>query len=181
MRYAAIGIFIVVSSISPGGAQIPAGQKIGLAFYLKAAYGGVKSNLIAAADRMPASDYTFKPTTMAAVRTYGQLFAHVAVGQFSACAAMKGSSDPMQGRDPEKELTSKTEFTKLLRDSFTFCADAVAALTDESAMELVHQGQGEVARGAVLAGLLAHNSEMYGISTVYLRAKNLIPPSSDQR
>jgi hypothetical protein len=30
-------------------------------------------------------------------------------------------------------------------------------------------------------GLLAHNAEMYGISTVYLRAKNLVPPASERR
>ena len=32
-----------------------------------------------------------------------------------------------------------------------------------------------------LAGLIAHNSEMYGISTVYLRAKNIVPPSTEQQ
>jgi hypothetical protein len=30
----------------------------------------------------------------------------------------------------------------------------------------------------VLAGLLAYNAEMFGISTVYLRSKNLVPPGS---
>jgi hypothetical protein len=30
-------------------------------------------------------------------------------------------------------------------------------------------------RAAVITGLLAHGSEMYGISTVYLRAKNIAP------
>jgi hypothetical protein len=29
-----------------------------------------------------------------------------------------------------------------------------------------------------LMGLLAHNAEMFGISTVYLRAKNIVPPGS---
>jgi hypothetical protein len=40
------------------------------------------------------------------------------------------------------------------------------------------RGAGEIARSAVLTGILAHNSEMYGIATVYLRAKDLVPPSS---
>ena len=39
-------------------------------------------------------------------------------------------------------------------------------------------GQGEVVKGAVITGILAHNSEMYGIATVYLRAKGLVPPST---
>jgi hypothetical protein len=34
---------------------------------------------------------------------------------------------------------------------------------------------------AALMGALAHNAEMYGIGTVYLRAKNLVPPGSEPR
>jgi hypothetical protein len=37
-------------------------------------------------------------------------------------------------------------------------------------------GAWRLVRGA--DGILAHNSEMYGIATVYLRAKNLVPPST---
>jgi hypothetical protein len=29
--------------------------------------------------------------------------------------------------------------------------------------------------------MLAHNAEMYGISTVYLRAMNVLPPGSERR
>lgn len=72
-------------------------------------------------------------------------------------------------------------FVKVLADSFAFCDDAVAGLTDQNAEEFIKQGQGELARGAALAGLIAHNSEMYGISTVYLRAKNIVPPSTEQQ
>jgi hypothetical protein len=44
----------------------------------------------------------------------------------------------------------------------------------------VSVGRGQAARAAVVAGLLAHNSEMYGVSTVYLRARNLVPPASER-
>jgi hypothetical protein len=36
----------------------------------------------------------------------------------------------------------------------------------------------EVPKNAALVGLLAHDAEMYGITTVYLRAKNIVPPST---
>ena len=166
---------------STGFAQIPAGQKVGLVVYLKAGYQGLRVNLTAAAEKMPEADYGFKPGTMPEVRTYGQLFAHIAAGQFGVCAAMKGATNPIQGRNIEQELKTKAEFVKVLADSFAFCDDAVAGLTDRNAEEFIKQGQGELARGAALAGLIAHNSEMYGISTVYLRAKNIIPPSTEQQ
>jgi DinB superfamily len=176
-----VSVVCVFMVWAPASAQIPKGQKVGLVVYLKAAYAGLKSNLTSAARQMPEADYGFKPSTMPEMRGYGQLFAHVAAGQFSACAAMKGTPDPARGRNLEQEATTKTAILDVLADSFAFCADAVAALTDQNAMDLVRQGEGDVARSAVLAGLLAHNSEMYGISTVYLRARNLVPPSSRAR
>jgi hypothetical protein len=179
MRIAPLAFVLLVTSAAL--AQIPAGRKVDLATYLKAGYAGLKVNITAAAEKMPEADYGFKPGTTPEVRTFGQLFAHIAAGQFGACASMKAMPNPIQGRNIELELKSKAEFVKMLADSFAFCDDAVAALTDQNAMEFIKQGQGEVARSAALAGLIAHNSEMYGISTVYLRARNIVPPSTEQQ
>ena len=44
--------------------------------------------------------------------------------------------------------------------------------------ELVTFRRNEAARGYALANNVAHNSEMYGIATVYLRLKDQVPPSS---
>jgi hypothetical protein len=46
------------------------------------------------ADKMPEEDYSLKPGTMPEVRTFGQLFGHVAAGQFGVCAAVKGVPNP---------------------------------------------------------------------------------------
>ena len=51
-------------------------------------------------------------------------------------------------------------------------------MTDENALQFVKIGQGAVVRSAIITGILAHDSEMYGIATVYLRANNLTPPST---
>ncbi len=172
---------LVLTMAVPAVAQpIPPGQKIGLAAYLRAGYTGLKATLTQAADKMPEADYGSKPTSMPEVRTYGQLFAHVADAQFGTCAVVKGVPNPNQGNKLEQDLKTKAEFVKALADSFGFCDDAFSSLTDANAMEFVKQGPGEVARSAMLAGLLVHNSEMYGISTVYLRAKNLVPPSTER-
>jgi hypothetical protein len=57
----------------------------------------MKRNLQLEAERMPAEHYAFKPSTMAEVRTYGQVFIHVAEGQFGTCAALRGVANPHQG------------------------------------------------------------------------------------
>jgi hypothetical protein len=138
--------------------------------YLQARYGGLKAELTEAAGMMPEADYGFRPAAAPEMRTFGQLFAHVVESQFATCATARGVPNPLATRTLERDLKTKQEFTKALADSFVFCDDAFATLTDANAGEFIKVGQGEVVRSAVLTGLLAHNSEMYGIATVYLRA-----------
>lgn len=89
--------------------------------------------------------------------------------------------NPAAGKNLERALSTKQEFLKALADSFALCDEAFGALTDTNALEFVKLGRGEVVKGAVLPGILAHNSEMYGVATVCLRAKNLVPPSTKRQ
>jgi hypothetical protein len=175
---AAVVAATVIGSHGTAAQPIPAGMKVGLATYVGFAYDGLKGDLLAAAAAMPEADYAFKPAAAAEMRTYGQLFSHVAEGQFGTCATLKGVANPVAGRSLEKELRAKAEIEKALADSFALCDGAVLGLTDATAADFVPVGKGHVAKGAVITGLLAHGSEMYGIATVYLRAKGLVPPST---
>ena len=127
---------------------------------------------------MPEADYNFKPSSMSEVRVYGQLFGHVANAHYGFCAAAKGVPNPNQGKNLE-DLKTKAEFVKALADSFAFCDDAYAALTEANANEPVTQGRGQLARAALLANNVMHDNEMYGTGAVYLRAKNIVPPSTE--
>ena len=69
---------------------------------------------------------------------------------------------------------------KAVADSFAFCDDAFSSLTEASAQEMIANGRGgQQSRTAALLGVLQHGSEMYGIGTVYLRLKGLVPPSTE--
>lgn len=160
-------------------AQTGAGQKIGLSQYIQAAYAGIKRDLAAAAERMPEADYGFKPSQMPETRTYGAVIAHAADGMFASCATAKGVKNPASGI--ARNVADKAAVVKALADSIAYCDDVFSTLTDQSAAEHVRQGPFEIPRAAVLMGVLAHNAEMYGISTVYLRARNLVPPASEPR
>ena len=85
---------------------------------------------------------------------------------------------PLRGEGQGEGDSSPIDF--LVMKYLAFCDDTFADLTDDNAMEYVEYGQVEVARGALLAYLLVHSSEMYGIGTVYLRAKDLVPPSTER-
>ena len=159
--------------------QMPAGQKVGLATSLQRGYANIKQNLTQEADKMPDADYSFKPGSTAEARTFAQVIAHVAQAQFGQCSAMKGAANPMQGKNLEQELKTKAEVTKALADSFALCDDLFAQLTDANATEMVKAGMNEVTRAAQLMGVIVHGNEMAGTAYVYLRSKNIVPPSTE--
>ena len=155
------------------------GQKIGLATSLQRGYATFKTNFTAAAEKMPEADYTFKPGSTPEARTYAAVIAHIVQSQFAQCSGMKGVPNPMQGKQLEQELKTKAEVTKALADSFALCDDLFAQVTDANATEMITQGMNEVTRAAGLYGVIVHGNEMAGTAYVYLRSKNIVPPSTE--
>jgi hypothetical protein len=133
----------------------PAGQAVTLAASLNRSYTGLKLNMTEMATKMADADYTFKPGPAPELRNFGQLFGHTANAQFGSCAVALGQPNPNQGKNLEQELKTKAEFVKALADSFALCDKAFAALTDQNKDEMVAQGQGQIARSALLARCMA--------------------------
>jgi hypothetical protein len=171
-------LFATAAYSQPPGGQMQ-GQKIGVATSLQRGYAGFKTNFTQAAEKMPEADYSFKPGSTPEARTYGQVIAHIAQAQFGQCSALKGVPNPMAGKQLEQELKTKAEITKALADSFAMCDELFANVTDANATEMVKQGQNEVTRVASLYGVLVHGNEMAGTAYVYLRSKNIVPPSTE--
>jgi len=181
MKRVVPAVVAVLGLAGPSYAQAPpAGQQWTVSSNLNRAYNTVKQNLTEMAAKMPEADFAFKPGPAAELRTYGQLFGHVANAQFGSCAAALGQPNPNQGHNLEQELKTKAEFQKALADSFALCDKAFAAVTEQNLTELVKQGQGEVARGALLGNVVTHSNEMYGTGAVYMRAKGMVPPSTER-
>lgn len=158
------------------------GGPVGLAQGLQVSYAGLKSNLTQAAEIVPETGYGLKPSTMAEVRTYGQVIGHVADAQFGQCSGALGTPNPNQGSSLEAAGKSRADLIKGLADSFALCDKAFEALTDQNASEMISNGRGgQNARAVALLGVIAHGNEMYGISTVYQRAQNIVPPSTAAR
>ena len=159
-------------------AQAPAaGQKVGLATSMQNAYATLKGNLTQAAEKMPEANYGFKPAPDPDLRTFGQWIGHQTDNQFLNCATLKGVPNPSPAQSNEKK-TTKTELVKALADAFAFCDGALSSLTDQNALQLIKQGDGETARGGVASALLSHGLESYGIVVVYMRAKGVAPPAA---
>ena len=142
---------------------------------LKQFYFVRKGDLLKAADRMPAGNYDFRPTPD--VRTFGQLIAHIADAQMSFCSGVKGK--PIRLNAASK--TSKADLVAALKASFDECDGAFDATTDATATQMIKTGDTEHSKfWALLYGTL-HDNEEYGYLAVYLRLKELIPPSTNAR
>lgn len=163
---------------APAPAAPAGGQKIPLSEGLRRSYNTLKMNLTETAQKFDEATYSYTPSPD--IRVFGAQLAHVANSQFNACAAAKGEANPHQGSNLEKTKTTRADIIQAIADSFAFCDAAYANLTDQSALELVRQGQNEVARGSVLTNLIVHGNEEYGILTVYLRTKGMVPPSTER-
>jgi uncharacterized damage-inducible protein DinB len=173
----AVAALLAPAALSAQMNQAPP-MTIGLAAGVQRGYAAVKQNLLEAAEKMPAENFSFRPT--GEIRMFAQLFGHIANAQFNQCSQAKGEANPNQGVDNEQKHT-KAEAAAALKASFDYCDPIVAALTDQSALELVQTGRNQTARGWVLGNLVAHTNEMYGTTAVYMRLKGLVPPSTERQ
>jgi len=144
---------------------------------LKAQYDTSKDVITKSAERMPESNYSFKPAE-GNTRTFGQIIGHIADVQLALCSAAKGEQ---KRGDAEKSKTSKADLTAALKESFDYCDGAVDGLTDATATQTVRMFGRDESKLGVLYFDVIHNNEMYGQIVTYYRAKNMVPPSTADR
>lgn len=172
-RSFALALLVVIT----GGAAPGWAQSSPLSAEVKRDYQSVRDYFIRAAEEMPDSDYTFRPSPD--VRTFGQQVAHVADDQYNLCAPAKGETRKAAYTEIENTLSAKTDLVAALKAAFAYCDGAYDALTDASGAEpttsMMHR-----TKFGMLNWNLWHTWEHYGNVVVYLRMKGLVPPSSQQ-
>jgi len=148
-----------------------------LSTFNKLVYAQLKSILLRSAEKMPAENYSFKPTD--SVRSFGQIIGHVADAQYMFCSATLGENNPTPKIEETK--TSKADLIAALKDSFAYCDKAYDGMTDVSAMQLIKLFGGDRPRVSALMVNNMHNNEHYGNLVTYMRLKNIVPPTSEQK
>jgi uncharacterized damage-inducible protein DinB len=148
--------------------ESPATKEIREEFY------AVTNNIRHAADKMPESAYSFKPAP--AMRSFGEVLAHVADVQAKTCGSMLRDKKPV----PVTPGTGKADLTKTLAASFDECYEAFSELSAENQNQTVPTPAGQRARIAALTMVLGHDNEEYGYMAVYLRLKGVVPPSTGE-
>ena len=169
----------VVSALIGAGWMLPAQTPDPLSAEVKWMYGTIKNNLTKLAEKMPAENYSFRPTNE--VETFGRRIAHIADANMSVCTGLNGERKPLGAASK----TSKAELVAALKESFAYCDGVFDSLTDATATEKVSSRLGGPfppeptrSRLATLYNLVRHSNEMYGYMAVYLRLKGIVPPTS---
>jgi uncharacterized damage-inducible protein DinB len=139
----------------------------------------IRRNLIEAADAMPAADYAFKPTPQ--VRSFAELLGHMAMANYFFCSMARDEASPSKV-DIERTISDKAAMTKALGDALNYCDTVYKETTDANANQMVKVpgpgGATETTRAQVLMFNTTHNNEHYGNVILYLRLKNIVPPST---
>jgi uncharacterized damage-inducible protein DinB len=143
----------------------------------KAIYHYTFNMALKAAEQMPEENYSFKPIDT--IRSFGQLAAHIADGQYEFCSFVAGDKNPPA--DIEKTKTTKADIVQAMKDAMGYCDKAYGMLTDASGAEKIKLfGQFDLPKLTVLSMNTAHTDEHYGNMVTYLRLKGMVPPSTQQ-
>lgn len=141
----------------------------------KGLYSFVSGAVVAAAQKMPEENYSFRPTPE--VRSFGQIVGHVADAQYMFCSLASGQPNPSKGI--EKTKTSKSDLVAALKDAVAYCNDTYDGMTDAKGSELAKFMNYNLAKLTILSLNTAHADEHYGNIVTYLRIKGIVPPTSE--
>ena len=134
-------------------------------------FNGVRKNLEAAADAMPAAKYGFKLTD--GQMTFGEWINHSTERNYSDCATLKAEPAPEAARKVAG-LREKPEVSQALKDSFAYCAAALDGIDDQNVLASPQKTYS-------LLHIVIHNNEIYGNIVGYLRSNGIVPPSTASR
>lgn len=167
----------VVAAAQPEGAASAPDEsaKPPLIAHNEHVYRGVSMILRGAAELMPEAEYGFKPTE--AVRSFGEIVAHVADSQYAFCSIVLGDEGPTP--DLEGPTASKADLMAALEEAFAYCRRAYDGLDETAASEMVQFQGRPTPRLAVLYVNQIHSIEHYGNLVTYLRMNDIVPPTSD--
>jgi uncharacterized damage-inducible protein DinB len=165
-------IFLFIATVS-GQAQ-PANP---LTKTSQAMFAISKGDVLGSVAIIPEELWSYQPTKD--IRTVGQLFAHIADGQYEFCGV--ASEGKPVAKDIEKTKKTKAEIVAALNEAFAYCDAAYANMTDAQAGELVTFVGMKITRLGAFDFNFAHNMEHYGNLVTYMRLKGIVPPSSAPR
>jgi uncharacterized damage-inducible protein DinB len=177
VRWPIVLLFAASGAWAQTGAGSPAGAANPIVSSSKVFYQNAKQDILRSADKVSEDKYSFRPTD--SVRTYGQVLAHVADGQYEFCGGAAGKQDE---KNVEQTTKTKADIVAALKTAFAYCDAIYAGMTDSKAVELIPSfGGAKITRLSMLDFNVAHTMEHYGNLVTYMRIQGIVPPSSESQ
>jgi uncharacterized damage-inducible protein DinB len=157
-------------------------EKHALQVFLKS----VETQIVSAADAMPAVKYGFAPADgeFKGVRTFGQQVKHLAATNHILAAAALGEDPPTDAGDEAgpDAVRTKAEILGYLKESFEHLGKAIEAIGDKNEAvkfsPISPLKATETTRLALTVEALIHAFNHYGQMVEYLRMNGVVPPAS---
>jgi uncharacterized damage-inducible protein DinB len=143
----------------------------------KMLYEMTKGNIMKSAEKVPEELYSFRPVPE--VRSFAELFGHLAEAQYLFCSPLKGEPNP--NVKIEKVKTGKADLMAALKEAFEYCDGAYNKATDSDQSAKVKFFNRDRTKNGVMQFNSIHNYEHYGNLVTYMRLKGIVPPSSEPR
>jgi uncharacterized damage-inducible protein DinB len=141
----------------------------------KGMFAQIKDSVLKSADKVPEELWSYQPTPQ--VRTFAQLFAHEADGQYEFCSAVTGK--PVN-KNIENTVKGKAAIVAALKEAFAYCDAAFAGMSEADAVTTVNLFGQKMTKIAVMDFNTAHTNEHYGNLVTYMRLKGIVPPTSQK-
>jgi len=133
------------------------------------------TNMVGAAEEMPADKYSYHPTPQQ--WTFAHLMNHAVGANYGMCSAIAGV--PMPKTERLTDTDSKDKIVSALKASFQFCQDSLKNVTDANlSEEIPFFGGRKVTRGGMMIIMADDYGDHYSQASVYLRLNGLLPPSA---
>ncbi|HEY1341471.1 MAG TPA: hypothetical protein VGF59_28365 [Bryobacteraceae bacterium] len=134
-------------------------------------FNGVRRNLEATTDAMPADKYGYKLTDRQ--MSFGEWLNHSTERNYADCATLKSEAAP-EAAKKVPGLKTKAEVSQALKDSLAYCAAAIEGVNDAKVLASPQTTY-------ALLHVVVHNNEIYGNIVGYLRTSGIVPPSTAAR
>ena len=142
---------------------------------LKGTLRGSASKMTAAAEKMPADKYSFRPT--AGSRTFGELVLHIANSNGAMCHWLSGAAPA--GKINLTAASPKAQLVDALRKSFAYCSSALQNFSDSDLSKQVDFfGGHKVSAAALVLSLTDDWADHYSQEAAYLRRNGMLPPTA---
>ena len=172
-----LGAALVCSAVAatPLLAQAPAAQPDFMVATMEMGAKHIRTMFSIAADSMTDADFAYRPTP--AVRSFGQLLAHVAASNYHFCASALGEQPP--ATELEKTKTTRADIRQALTESMDYCDRAFASMHDAAKARTPRPfRQSQLPALALLNFRNYHALLHWGNAITYMRLRGKVPPSA---